>query len=450
MLRPEHPSRPEMEAMPETERRDPKRGARPHPVKQLARKVGDARSRHRERHRPTGFGFAFADSIHYVDPTCWDRVTAGSSVFLGRAYLAAVEDAGPTTIRGRYALIFRAREPVAAVAAQVVQVTGGRLARAKSREARGADAASRHGLREAIARAAVKVRSGALGKIHAQLLVCGNLLSWGQHGVAFAPGVDPLDIWPAIAEALYRIRRAEKLLGQTSFVLVKDTNDEEAKAASALERFSYRSLETDPNMVLEIHPAWKRYEDYLASLQSKYRRTAVKIGSDFDAAGLRLATLDDLEPHAGAMHGLYLQVHGEAKVRLATLPPSWFPTLAVALGKDFRCIAAFRGEQMLGFVTLIRDGETAVGYYIGFDRPANAEAPIYFRLLEALIDGAIQLGCRRLSLGRTALEPKARLGAKPVPLRVWIRHRVPVMNLVVRNLLRLVSHDEAPERSPFK
>jgi Acetyltransferase (GNAT) domain len=108
-------------------------------------------------------------------------------------------------------------------------------------------------------------------------------------------------------------------------------------------------------------------------------------------------------------------------------------------------------RQVLGFVTTVRDGETAVGYYIGFDRETNASVPIYFRLLQAVVDDAIKLGCRRLSLGRTALEPKARLGARPDPMRIWIRHRIPMLNVFVRGLLHTISHhDEAPERNPFK
>ncbi|HTL28847.1 MAG TPA: hypothetical protein VL282_06500, partial [Tepidisphaeraceae bacterium] len=56
----------------------------------------------------------------------------------------------------------------------------------------------------------------------------------------------------------------------------------------------------------------------------------------------------------------------------------------------------------------------------------------------------------RLSLGRTALEPKAALGAKPEPMAVWLRHRLPALNWMLRGLLGAIPHDEAPERSPFK
>ena len=35
-------------------------------------------------------------------------------------------------------------------------------------------------------------------------------------------------------------------------------------------------------------------------------------------------------------------------------------------------------------------------------------------------------------------------------MSVWVRHRVPPLNWVLRGLLGAVPHAEAPERSPFK
>ena len=133
-----------------------------------------------------------------------------------------------------------------------------------------------------------------------------------------------------------------------------------------------------------------------------------------------------------------------------TLAPEFVPALATAFPTDFRVTVARRDSEVSGFATTLRDGDTAVGYYIGFDSAANAETPLYLRLLHAVVQDAIEMGCRRVSLGRTALEPKARLGARPAPMRVWVRHRVQALNMIVRGLLRTVSHEEAPDRNPFK
>jgi hypothetical protein len=146
-----------------------------------------------------------------------------------------------------------------------------------------------------------------------------------------------------------------------------------------------------------------------------------------------------------------MAVHGNARVRLVTSGESYLPQLATALGDDFRCTVIRRNDEILGFVTSIRDGSTAIGYHIGFDRAAVAEGlPIYLRLLRATINDAIEWGCTSLSLGRTALEPKAAMGAKPENMSVWMRHRVPALNWILRGLLGSVTHEEAPERNPFK
>lgn len=398
------------------------------PLKQLTNKARDLRDSHRVRHSPTGLGFALADSVDYFDVARWDTLTTNTSLFLSRRYLQVLEEAGPENLSQRYAMIFRGRDAVAAVAAQCITVSAARVRKTPRHE---------------------KLAS-ALEKVQERLLVCGNVLSWGMHGVAIAPGEDRALLWPAVAEALYRLRRADKLSGDTDLVMVKDISDEHEAETAALAKFSYRPLETDPNMELEISPRWRSFEDYLASLNSKYRKTCRQIEKDVEAAGCRVEELTDVSRYADTLYELYLQTHRKARLRLVTLRPSFFPTLAARLGDDMRWTVVKRDDELLGFVNTVKDGDTAVGYYIGFDRAENAKFPIYFRLLQTVVDDAIRFGCNRLSLGRTALEPKARLGARPAPMRVWIRHRIPALNILVRALLRTVEHDEAPERNPFK
>ena len=134
------------------------------PLIKIVDKARNLRDTHKERHRPTGFGFAFSDSIDYLDASHWQAVTAGKSLFLTPQYLRVLERAGPDNLQQRYALIFRGREPVAAVAAQSVNIS---LSRVSQKPRKG--------------RAAVP-----LEKLQEKMLVCGNLLSWGMHGVAFA------------------------------------------------------------------------------------------------------------------------------------------------------------------------------------------------------------------------------------------------------------------------
>jgi hypothetical protein len=397
-------------------------------VKKLVTKARKLRDHHKERHQPSGYAFALADSIDYLDQAHWHKVTPQDSLFFSSRYLRVLEAAGPENLRPRYALIFREQTPVAAIAAQSVTVSLARLLKQPARLAK-------------------------LERHEEKLLVCGNLLSWGMHGICFAPNEDREPLWPAVAEAIYRLRRVDKLFGDTAFVMVKDIPDAYAAEAQALSRYSYRELETEPNMVLDISSKWKTHDDYLASLNSKYRKHAKQLDKEVLAAGCTVEEIgsDEIARQAEKLHALYLQTHKNARLRLVTLPVNFLPALAEKLASDMRFTVLRRDDELLGFVTTVRDGETAVGYYIGFDRKANAKVPIYFRLLQSVVGHAIALNCKQLSLGRTALEPKARLGARPDPLRIWIRHRLPMMNLAVRGLLHTISdHEEPPERNPFK
>jgi len=403
--------------------------------RRLLERLTAVRARHHERHRPSGFGFALADSIDYVDPVRWDTLTAGASLFLQRRYLGILERAGPENLAPRYALIHRGRAPVAAVAMQLVTVAGTRFMK-------GGGDGRRRFLRRALTPAAQALRE--------RVLVCGNLLSWGFHAVAFARDEDPARIWPGVAEVIYRVRRAERLSGESDFALVKDLSAAERDGAEALGRFGYRPVESDPNMVLEIQPEWRSYDDYLASLHGKYRNAARKIGKDLAAAGCVVSRLADVGLEAKRAHALYLNVVENAPVRPVTLPVAFFPTLAESLGAEFRATGVRRDNQLVGFLSVLRDGDTAVPYYIGFERTPGVGNTIYLALLHSVIGDAIEMRCRRVSFGRTALQPKAGLGARPERLWLWARHRNPALNVLIRRLLRAVPHGESPERNPFK
>lgn len=414
-----------------------------HPLHRLKSSLRDLQARHRDRHRPTGFGFAFADRVDYLDASRWDLVTDKASIFLQRDVLRVIEEHGPENIQSRYAIIFRTGKPVGVLAAQIIRVRAEHLKPT-------AQSSKKNPASGLIRRVFTPAMNVATARLNERMLVAGNLLSWGFHGIGFRPDEDPALLWPGIAEALYRIRRAERLTGQTNLVMVKDLTASQT-GLDSLHRFSYRPLETEPNMVLQIDPAWRNYEDYLTALDAKYRRNAKDQIKKLAASGCRIEPLTDLDSHAPRLHELYLAVHNNASVRLVTVSQGYLPALARIARDKFRCTVVRRDDTLLGFVTSVRDGDTALAYYIGFDRAAAAAGlPIYLRLLHATVADAISWGCKRLSLGRTALEPKAALGAKPENMAVWMRHRVPALNWILRGLLGGIPHAEAPERNPFK
>ncbi|MBK8269325.1 MAG: hypothetical protein IPK83_13875 [Planctomycetes bacterium] len=120
-----------------------------------------------------------------------DAITAGASVFMRRPYLMAVETCGPANITPRYAIIFRDEVPAAALVLQVVELSGSSVTcrNGKARSAVGkSNLSARAGA--AVKGASKQLRTSALSRINSKFLVCGNLMSWGLHGVAIAEGED--------------------------------------------------------------------------------------------------------------------------------------------------------------------------------------------------------------------------------------------------------------------
>jgi hypothetical protein len=226
-------------------------------------------------------------------------------------------------------------------------------------------------------------------------------------------------------------------------------------AAEALHPYSYRPFETEPDMVLALDASWSTFDDYLASLRKDYRKAIRNTYKQIDEAGLTVQRLSaaEVQSEAAALHRLYLNVQEKQRFRLVTLSPSYLPAMATAFAHDFVTTGVRAADgRLAGFVTTLRDGDGAVAYFIGFDRELAATGvPLYLRLLQAVVEDAITLRARCISFGRTALEPKARLGAGPHALRYFVRHRIDPLNVVVRGLLDVMPEpDLPPERNPFR
>src|SRR3569833_79068 len=281
------------------------------PIHKAATALRELRERHEDRHRTSGINIAFEDREEFHNHSAWDSVTKKGSMFLRRDVLRVIEGHGPENLAPRYSVIYRDKQPVAALAAQIVSVTAKHLRHHGSTSPK---TASKNLLHTALKPAAHL----ATARLDERILVAGNLKSKGFHGVAFAPGENPALIWPGVADALYRIRRAERLEGQTNFVMGKDVTEQET-GLEALRRFSYRPLETEPIMVLAIQPSWRNYEDYLAALDAKYRRNAKKQKKKHTTAGCTIEPLSQLSAHISRLHKLYLSVHTNASVCFVSL-----------------------------------------------------------------------------------------------------------------------------------
>lgn len=390
-------------------------------------RLKDKVKRHQERSQPLGYKYVLSDSIHFLNQNDWLRVAEQGSVFLSKEYLSTIEKFSPTNTEQRYAIAYDDDKPVAIIACQIAEITGLNFVQPEN-----------------------QIKEKVAASVKEKIIVCGNLVSSGLHGVAFDSSLELETAWRIVAEVTYRIRKAEHLNGTVDFAMIKDIKGEQINHSSVVERYSYRKIKTDPDMVLTLDDSVNEFNDYLSMLTSKYRSKVKKIAKTVEKKGYRCEQIEVTADVDKQLHQLYLNVENKSSTRLATLPQGYFEGLAKSLGDKFVCFAIKNDTDIAGFISIIIDEESAVAYYVGVDYEINKEIPVYFRLLQLVIECAVERGIKTISFGRTALEPKANLGAKPVEAYVWARHRIPVVNFVLRQLFGQIPYDEAPERNVVK
>ena len=240
-------------------------------------------------------------------------------------------------------------------------------------------------------------------------------------------------------------------IGATDLHLVLDISVEETIDARCLEDFRFRAMQAEPDMILSLASDWKSFEDYRGALKSKYRKAANRMDKQLERAGCVVGQLLDIEKHADELTALHLQVHEQSTHRFVTLSRNFIPALVHHLGDRFTCTVVRRETAILGFITIIIDGDTAFAYVVGHDVKANKELPIYLRLLQSAVEEGIKHGCKKVTYGRTALEPKSRVGAEAQTLTIYGRHKSRILGPFITKFMQIMApKDGPPPRSPFK
>jgi predicted N-acyltransferase len=395
------------------------------------------------RQRPSRFSFALSDSIAFVRPADWNHVVTPDHVWLRPEYLEGLEAAQPPGMSFRYAMVYAGRRPVAAAALQLFDVS---LEDVGARQGRKPDDSLR-GRMEALARRVGDAMGPAAG---ARLLVAGNAWASGEHAIAIAADVAPAEVMHALADATYRIRRAEKLHGTVASVLVKDFYAPRQSEAAELERFGYHRFEVDPNMIVAIDPAWETFDGYLKAMTSKYRKRAKDARKQGASVQRRRLGPDEVAARSEELYALYLAVHERAFFRIADPGPGYLPHLAERLHDRAHVDVYEVDGSCIGFRFALAAGPDLEAHMVGLDYAVNERFALYQNMLYDFVEAAIEAKCRRIVMGRTALEMKSAIGAHAAPMACWMRHSNPVGNRLIAPLVAQLEPSQWTQRSPFK
>lgn len=214
----------------------------------------------------------------------------------------------------------------------------------------------------------------------------------------------------------------------------------------------FKEFEVEPIMVFYIDPAWNSYQDYLAAMVSKYRVRAKRAKKKSEHLNYRLFTEADIEANKHKLHELYLNVFENIEFSLFKLDENYFLNLQRYLKEDFRLfVVEDEAHEILGFYTLINNGDELHAHFLGYDKAMNTQCQIYLNMLYLMVDIGIREGYKRIDMGRTALEIKSSVGAVPKDHNLYLKFNNKLVNLFLNRLIGILNKKtDWQQRHPFK
>ena len=376
-----------------------------------------------------------ASSIPEEIESDWNALVGDETVFLHTRYFKALGDLGKM-LTYRYAWFTREGSLVGIAAFQITIAESSDLSTNLESDSFFSSIANRF------------LRNKTLAF---RVLVLGNSFASGEHGFRFKDSVSGA-LQPDLLEAaIDMIKKAEKENGnRISATIIKDFYPESFRFADRFSNFRFAEFFVDPNMIMPVKPTWETFEDYLRALTSKYRtkaKAALKRSSKLE---IRELTVEDIDSLQEDLLKLYKQVYERADFKLGRLDAESFFNLKRHLHDCFTLNGYFLENKLVGFQSGFFYNGTLDCHFVGIDYDLNYEHAIYQRMLYEYIRLGIESKVERISFGRTAMEIKSTVGAFPVDMKCYVRHRAKASNTLLRLLFGYIKPSEFNQRIAFK
>lgn len=386
---------------------------------------------------------AVYSSVTAIPAHDWDGLLKKEDIFLSRKYLSVVEKSFLPGLQFRYVILRSGRQPRSILYFQLINLSDEGLGGILDLEEYGGMAA---GISAKINNLLFNPGNGR----KSYLLVCGNLLVSGNHGVRAAGG-------EAFAEAIGSIAVLKKHFAFTSDKscrivahMVKDYYHDEDSVAGSILRKDYFLLNTDPEMILERRHEWKTFDDYLANLSSKYRVRANQSLSRLEKVEVRELPLEEIVEREAEIFELNCRVLKKAPVKLVKPSSAYFVNLKKAFGDHYRINGFFIDGNLVAFTSALWNQVHFEAHYIGIDYHFNKEYALYQNILYIYIRDFTECSSEKLFFGRTALEIKSAAGARPHHLSCYFRFANRLVNTLARPLVSSIGPGNWVPRDPFR
>jgi predicted N-acyltransferase len=161
--------------------------------------------------------------------------------------------------------------------------------------------------------------------------------------------------------------------------------------------------------------------------------------------------LEEIRANEDKLQELYLHVASNAPFNSFYLPKHHFSVLKEKLEDAFILVGYYMGEQLIGFKTMISNGDVLDTYFLGYDDTIQKEKMLYLNMLYDMTSHAIQNGFSKIVFGRTALEIKSSIGARPEEMVGLMKHSSKIINPFLTFFFNYLEPKTVwQERNPFQ
>jgi predicted N-acyltransferase len=284
-----------------------------------------------------------------------------------------------------------------------------------------------------------------------KLLICGNTFVSGEHGVFIKKNQNKKAIIKELAESInHFVNSDKKLKKQIDAFLVKDFAKESLFITDALKEFKYHTFLVEPNMQLQLQENWRNFDDYLASMKTKFRVKARKAFKQSTEIRVEEVTLENIDRKLLKMTALYKKVASNAGFNLGNFNLETYKDLKEKLGDDYILKTYWLEDKIVGFISGVINQKSLDAHFVGIDYNLNRKYAIYQRMLYDYIEIAINKKLKTINFGRTASEIKSSVGAEPQDLTMYLRHKKSLTNRILKLFLQRVQPTPFLQKSPFK
>lgn len=372
-------------------------------------------------------------------PKSWDNLPT-NNLFLKTPFLKALEQSCPNNITPYYVGIFKGKKLIAIAILQRVEMYLDNIFRNTKDQY----------LTRLTKQLVAKIVKG-------NILVVGNLMHTGQHGLFFnSEDIDYSTFLNFLEKAIKAISLKIKAENNKKIRIIafKDYFEEDAihKNSNFFKQQNLYKAQVQPNMLLEIPEHWNTIEHYKSALTKKYRQRFNAAKNKLKTVVKRELNLQNITQNQEQLYVLYKNVSDNARVNSFILNPSHFTSIKTQLQDNFKVFGYFLDQELIGFYTLIVNNTTLETYFLGYNPLLQHKYKIYLNMLYDMVQYGIENGFKTIVYARTAMEIKSSVGAKPKTMHIYVKH---TNNFVANTVLKFIVKYMNPttkwvKRNPFK